>query len=73
MYKAKGSGKNRVAVFEPTMHAAIVAPARAQCRAVRSLGRGELRRLYQPIVALATGTSTGVEALVRWQSPDAAA
>ncbi len=69
MYTAKASGKNRVAVFEPTMHAAIVARQALSAELARSLGRGELVVYYQPIVELATGVTTGLEALVRWRHP----
>jgi len=69
MYTAKSSGKNRVSVFEPTMHAAIVARHELSAELSRSLGRGELVLLYQPIVDLRTGMPTGAEALVRWRHP----
>jgi diguanylate cyclase (GGDEF)-like protein len=69
MYTAKSKGKNRVAVFEPTMHAAIVARHELSAELSRSLGRGELALLYQPIMDLRTGNGVGVEALVRWRHP----
>jgi len=69
MYTAKSNGKNRVAVFEPTMHAAIVARHELSAELSRSLGRGELVLLYQPIIDLRTGSAAGVEALVRWRHP----
>ena len=52
MYTAKGAGKNRVSVFEPTMHAAIVARHALSAELSRSLGRGELVVYFQPIVEL---------------------
>jgi diguanylate cyclase (GGDEF)-like protein len=69
MYKAKGSGKNRVSVFEPTMHAAIVARHALSADLSRSLGRGELLVFFQPIVAIRGPVVTGFEALVRWRHP----
>ena len=69
MYTAKDLGKNRVATFEPTMHAAIVARHEHSAELGRSLGRGELALLYQPIIDLRSGVATGVEALVRWRHP----
>jgi diguanylate cyclase (GGDEF)-like protein len=69
MYTAKRLGKNRVATFEPTMHAAIVARHELSAELSRSLGRGELVLLYQPIMDLRTGVATGIEALVRWRHP----
>lgn len=69
MYTAKGAGKNRVSVFEPTMHAAIVERHALSAELSRSLGRGELVVYFQPIVALRSSLVTGFEALVRWRHP----
>jgi diguanylate cyclase (GGDEF)-like protein len=69
MYTAKASGKNRVSVFEPTMHAAIVERHALSAELSRSLGQGELAVFYQPIVSLPAARVTGMEALVRWQHP----
>ena len=69
MYTAKSSGKNRVSVFEPTMHAAIVERHALSAELSRSLGQGELAVYYQPIVSLPAARITGMEALVRWRHP----
>ena len=70
MYRAKSSGKNRVAVFEPMMHAAIVARQPAE------RGPGPERRAGRAHGPLPTDRGpadlarrTAVEALVRWQHP----
>ena len=59
MYSAKRGRADRVAVFEPTMHAAIVARHGLSVELARGVARGELESCYQPIVALATGRMTG--------------
>lgn len=69
MYTAKAQGKNRVAIFESTMHTAIVARHALSAELASSLSHGELAVFYQPIVDLETGVATGVEALVRWHHP----
>jgi diguanylate cyclase (GGDEF)-like protein len=69
MYTAKASGRRRFAVFDPTMHAAIVARRELSTDLARGIGRSELTVLYQPIVNLSTLEPVGVEALVRWQHP----
>ena len=69
MYTAKGDGKSRFAVFDPTVHAAIVARHALSSELGKAVGRGELRVLYQPIIALGTLSIVGVEALVRWWHP----
>ncbi len=69
MYTAKAAGKNRYAVFESTMHAALVERHALASELTKSIGRGELLAHFQPIVTLATGATYGVEALVRWRHP----
>ncbi len=69
MYTAKSGGKARASVFDPTIHAAIVARHQLSAELGRSLGQGELSVFYQPILALESGALEGVEALVRWRHP----
>jgi diguanylate cyclase (GGDEF)-like protein len=70
MYQAKNSGKGQIAVFDQTMHDAIVArhELEAQLRAALRDEKFELR--YQPIVNLRTGQIQGVEVLSRWRGDD---
>ncbi|HEY0444269.1 MAG TPA: diguanylate cyclase, partial [Candidatus Limnocylindrales bacterium] len=69
MYTAKSAGKRRLAVFDPTVHASIVARHELSAELAGSIARAELAVHYQPIVDLATLRMTGVEALVRWHHP----
>ena len=69
MYTAKAAGKNRFAIFEPTMHAALVERHALSSELSKSVGRGELLVYYQPIMALDRTEIYGVEALVRWRHP----
>jgi diguanylate cyclase (GGDEF)-like protein len=69
MYSAKARGKGRVVVFEPSMHEAVLAHAALSADLERAITNREFVLQYQPIVELATGRMTGVEALVRWTHP----
>jgi diguanylate cyclase (GGDEF)-like protein len=69
MYAAKGGGKARLAVFEPSMRHAALARLDLEAGLHRAVGRGELEVHYQPVVAVNTGRAVGVEALVRWRRP----
>ena len=70
MYQAKAEGRNTYQIYNETMdtearqRAAIIASLR------KALERGELRLMYQPRMSLADGSVTGVEALLRWRSPE---
>ena len=69
MYTAKSNGKNRVEVFQPSMHAAALARLALKGDLERALEREEFALLYQPIIQLKSGQVTGVEALLRWHHP----
>jgi len=70
MYTAKSEGKSRVAVFEQSMHAAVVARHALTSKLQRAVDEGQFEVHYQPIVNLHTNQLTGAEALVRWRQPD---
>ena len=69
MYTAKGHGRRQYAVFDPNLHAAVIARHELSGELTRGIGRGELVVLYQPIVDLDTRRTVGMEALVRWRHP----
>jgi EAL domain-containing protein (putative c-di-GMP-specific phosphodiesterase class I) len=69
MYRAKEQGKARFRVYDETMGTHASGRVASE-RAFRdALAREELRVHYQPVVRLATGEVTGLEALVRWEHP----
>jgi diguanylate cyclase (GGDEF)-like protein len=70
MYRAKARGRNRRELFDPSMHQNVVDRLQLETDLRRAVDRGELRLLYQPIVELATGRTSGMEALLRWQHPE---
>jgi diguanylate cyclase (GGDEF)-like protein len=69
MYTAKSAGRRRYAVFDPSLHAAIIARHELSAELTLGIARSELVVVHQPIVELATGRVAGVEALVRWRHP----
>jgi diguanylate cyclase (GGDEF)-like protein/PAS domain S-box-containing protein len=68
--RAKARGKNRYEVFDRAMHAEAVERLRLETDLRRALERGELRLLFQPIVALDDGRVAGFEGLLRWDHPE---
>ena len=69
MYMAKGRGKHNFELFAPEMHAAVVERLELEADLRRAVEHEAFTLLYQPIVELATGAVTGVEALIRWHHP----
>jgi diguanylate cyclase (GGDEF)-like protein len=69
MYRAKANGRGVVAVFEPSMLVHQLARLEMDAELRAAIARGEFLVRYQPIVELASGRITEVEALVRWRHP----
>ena len=69
MYQAKAGGDGGYAEYDPDMRAGVMERIEVAGELRQALTRDELVLHYQPIIALASGTLAGVEALVRWQHP----
>ena len=69
LYEAKNAGKNRYAVFAPTMHEAALNRLSLTSDLRHAVERDELVVFYQPLINLDDGSILGLEALVRWEHP----
>ena len=70
MYTAKREGKGGYRLFEPAMHADVLARLELRSDLERAIGAGELELHYQPVVRLGDGSIAGFEALLRWRHPE---
>jgi diguanylate cyclase (GGDEF)-like protein/PAS domain S-box-containing protein len=66
---AKASGGGRWSRYDPAMSSAVRYRLEMRSALSQALRDESLVVEYQPIVALDTGTTAGLEALVRWQHP----
>jgi diguanylate cyclase (GGDEF)-like protein len=69
MYRAKARGRNCSALFDEAMRHEAQRLLRTESDLHRALERDQLVLHFQPVVDLAQGRITGVEALVRWNHP----
>jgi EAL domain-containing protein (putative c-di-GMP-specific phosphodiesterase class I) len=69
MYIAKGDGKGAYRIFEPAMHERVLHRLELRADLQQALALEQFELHYQPIVRLADGAVTGVEALLRWRHP----
>ena len=70
MYIAKRDGKGGYRLFEPAMHEGVVARLELRNDLQRALATDQFELHYQPVVRLADGSISGVEALLRWNHPE---
>ena len=71
MYAAKADGKGCTKAFSPDMAIAIRDRADLEAALGQAVARSEIVVHYQPIIGVAAGSVSRVEALVRWQRPNA--
>ncbi len=69
MYRAKCRGGSSVETFGESMRIEVLDRMTTEHSLHRALERRELTVHYQPVVEIDGVTTTGVEALVRWQHP----
>jgi diguanylate cyclase (GGDEF)-like protein/PAS domain S-box-containing protein len=70
MYQAKAAGRRTFVRYTESMDVSIRRRAMITGALRKVLDRGELRVAYQPRMALASNRIIGVEALLRWHSPE---
>ena len=70
LYQAKADGKDRFVVFEPEMHSVVEKRLVLEMDLREALARQQYFLVFQPIFNLASGGTTGVEALLRWRHPE---
>ncbi len=68
MYQAKSRGKGRVVLYTPAMRAELDRRSELEERLRAAVREGSFTLLHQPVVELAGGRLTGVEAQARWRS-----
>jgi predicted signal transduction protein with EAL and GGDEF domain len=69
MYEAKRTGRARYVMFEPSMRQEVSASVSLENDLRQALDKCELFVVYQPLINLADGEFSGVEALLRWRHP----
>ena len=69
LYRAKAEGRNTRRFYEAAMDEADEEKRRLEMDLRGALSRGEFEVHYQPIMNVAAGTVSSVEALVRWRHP----
>ncbi|MBZ4021669.1 hypothetical protein CKO11_04240 [Rhodobacter sp. TJ_12] len=69
LYRAKESGRNRMELFTPQLHAAIQNDRRLAVEIHEGLDQDQFEPFFQPQVCARTGELIGVETLLRWNHP----
>jgi len=70
MYVAKDEGKRTYRVFSQEMDRKVAEYMWLDTNLRRGLEEGQFTLFYQPKLSLSTGAVQGVEALIRWNSPE---
>ena len=70
LYRAKGAGRNRVELFDSTMHEEMISRLETEQALRRAIDDGEIIAFFQPELDATTGHLVGAELLARWVRRD---
>lgn len=70
LYHAKDSGRSTFSFFARDMDKNLTERLQMEAALKEAIGTEQLQLYYQPQVLISTGQVVGVEALMRWQSPE---
>ncbi len=70
MYEAKALGKNKFYLYTPAINTQVHERLELEQGIIRGLQQDEFELRYQPKINLKTMTVSGLEALIRWSSPE---
>jgi diguanylate cyclase (GGDEF)-like protein len=70
MYHAKENGRNTFQFSAPEMKNTAIERVALEAGLRRALQLEQFELHYQPLVLIATGEATGMEALIRWRHPE---
>ncbi|MBE9138947.1 EAL domain-containing protein [Nodosilinea sp. LEGE 07088] len=70
LFEAKSQGRNTYQVYSQVFSERVRATLQLENALIKALEQEEFSLYYQPKISLATGQVTGLEALLRWDSPE---
>jgi diguanylate cyclase (GGDEF)-like protein/PAS domain S-box-containing protein len=70
MYQAKNNNKNNWQFFDPEMERRVQKRHNQAKAIIKALEKSEFVFYYMPVLDLKTGLIAGIEALIRWESPE---
>ena len=70
MHRAKEAGKGKIVVFDHPMNDTFAERMNIEKQLYSAMARDEFELFYQPQVDLSLNKVTGLEALLRWNSPE---
>jgi diguanylate cyclase (GGDEF)-like protein/PAS domain S-box-containing protein len=70
MYRAKEKGRNTFQLYTPAMNFKAMERLAVEKNLRKALDREEFELYYQPKINLKSGQIAGMEALIRWDSPE---
>jgi diguanylate cyclase (GGDEF)-like protein len=70
MYKAKEAGKDKFVIFDHPMNDTFTERMNIEKQLYKAMEQKEFELFYQPQVDLSLNKVTGLEALIRWDSPE---